>query len=70
MFSHQMENVLAAVTELTTRRNGEVKRRVENLGEAFDRRTLSALHRRGLIDWKSETVHGTGWAAVAGADRG
>lgn len=64
----QQQNVLDAIRYATLRRNGEVKRRIDC--SAYDGRTVASLLKRGLIDYKIETIHGTGYAAIAKATGG
>lgn len=59
--SKQQENILSAIKENTLKRNGDIKRRSAFL--EYDQRTINSLARKGLINWKSETINGTGWAA-------
>lgn len=67
MLSNQQKNVLQAIVEMTTFRNGprkgQVKKRIENLSDSYDCRTLWSLVCRGLIDHKDAST-GSGWAAT------
>jgi len=60
--SAQQENILDAIKQQTLKqRSSEVKYRSQF--NEYDQRTVISLARRGLIGWKTDTIHGTGWAA-------
>jgi hypothetical protein len=64
--SKGMKNVLEAIQQQTIKMKGNNKGEVKNRisGDAYYQQTLQALHRRGLIDYRVETVHGDGYAAT------
>lgn len=64
--NERQRNVLEAVVETTIKTRG--KNAVETKGlvdeETYDGRTLTALERRGLIEYKMNTVFGHGFTAT------
>ena len=59
----QMWNVLRILKDATMTRTGRVKRR--SLCQSLHLNTVSALERRGLISFKFNTVHGSGYALTS-----
>jgi hypothetical protein len=67
--TNRMKNVLDAFIDQTVISKGKNKGQVKNRisGDCYDMRTVNALYKRGLIDYKDETIHGSGFAATAKA---
>ncbi|WP_419655482.1 uncharacterized protein Dvar_45660 [Desulfosarcina variabilis str. Montpellier] len=66
MLSPTMKNVLDAIKDQTIKQRGKNAGQVKNRisGDAYYYNTICALFRRGLIDFKINTIHGNGWAAT------
>lgn len=59
-----LEEIVQHTTKVRGKEKGTVKKRMEDLGESYDRRMLAALQKKGLIDHRADTVRGDGWAAT------
>jgi phage-related protein len=64
--SKAMKNVLEAIQQQTIKMKGNNKGEIKNRisGDSYYQQTLNALYKRGLIDYKTNTIYGNGYAAT------